>query len=66
MTKFMDQIRKPGSCYSCQHNRIMNENEENEWWGCDELYGVPIHTNPPYDEPCYRYQGVQRAEREEE
>lgn len=65
MTKFKDQIRKPESCYFCRHNTIMNEGQENERWECDELYGVSIGTNPPYDEPCYRYQEKPKEERED-
>lgn len=52
MSIFMDKIRKPKSCYDCSHNCIMSEDTENESWACDEIYGVPIGTNPPYDEPC--------------
>lgn len=55
MTKFKSEIKQPKSCYSCKFNTIFNEDLAEEWWGCDELYGVPVGTNPPYDEPCDLY-----------
>lgn len=52
MSIFMDKIRKPKSCYDCSHNCIVAEDSEAERWECAEIYGVPIGTAPPYDEPC--------------
>ncbi len=70
MSKFINQIRKPASCYTCTHNCIINEDADDEWWGCDELYGVPVGTNPPYDEPCDFYnkdhERFSKLERKEE
>lgn len=65
MTKFKDQIRKPTSCYTCRFNGIINEDQEDEWWACDEYNGMPVGTNPPYDEPCKCYQGIPHVERKE-
>lgn len=52
MSKFINDIRKNGSCYHCGHCCICNEDTEKEFWGCDEIYGVPVGVNPPYDEIC--------------
>lgn len=65
MTKFKDEIRKPTSCYTCRFNTIVHEDCEDEWWGCDEYSGMPVGTNPPYDDPCAFYQRRQRRGEEE-
>lgn len=52
MTIYKDKLHKPKSCYDCVYNGIIHEGQSDEWWACDEMYGVPVGTNPPHDEPC--------------
>lgn len=62
MSKFINQIKQPTSCYTCEHNNILHDDEECEVWECSEIYGIAITTNPPYDEPCDFYQKAKEHE----